>query len=232
MGVLGKAIEFIASDAIANALDFPINALDKAGKKLKEKDENSQRQMFECAPGEKALLLNQKMFTWREQFNVYDSFQNVKYSIKGEFTSIKHHLHIYDVTGKEIAFVKEKLMTLRPSAMLENHPTDFELEIGGKKVGKLRSKWSVGKRKYILNNGWNIEGNVTGWKYKIMSKDKIIAVISCKPLYWGDTYLITFSEEENELLILMIVLAIDIGNAPKRAEELKATIHNRTHYWL
>lgn len=232
MGILGKAIELIASDTIADALDIPINALDKASKKLKEKDEKNQRQMFECMPGEKALLINQKMFTWKDQFNVYDSFQNVKYSVKGEFTSIKHHLHIYDVTGKEIAFVKEKLMTLRPSAMLENHPTDFELEIGGKKVGKLRSKWSVGKRKYTLNNGWIIEGNVIGWKYKIMSKDKIIATILLKPLYWGDTYLVTFPEYENELLILMIVLAIDISNAPKRTEELKDTIHEKTHGWL
>lgn len=232
MGLLGKAVEFIASDAIANMLDVPINVLDNTSKRLKKKDEKNQQQMFECAPGEKALLINQKKFTWRNQFDIYDGFQNVKYSVKGEFTSIKHHLHIYDINGKEIAFVKEKLMTLRPSAMLESHPTDFDLEINGKKVGKLRSKWSIGKRKYTLDNGWNVEGNVIGWKYKIMSEDRIIAAISYKPLYWGDTYLITFPENENELLILMIVLAIDIGNAPKKAEELKDTIHHKSHYWL
>lgn len=232
MSILSKAVEFIASDAIVNALDIPINVLDKTSKKIKEKDEKNQQEMFECAPGEKVLLINQKMFTWRDQFNIYDGFQNVKYSVKGEFTSIKHHLHIYDVTGREIAFVKEKLMTLRPSAILESHPTDFELEIDGKKVGKLRSKWSIGRRKYTLNNGWNIEGNVIGWKYKITFKDKIIATISYKPLYWGNTYFITFPEGENEPLILMIVLAIDIGNAPKRSEELKDTIHHKSHYWL
>lgn len=232
MGILGKVVEFVASDAIIGALDTPINALNKASQKLKEKDEKSQQKLFKCAPGEKALLINQKQFTWRDQFKIYDNFQNVKYSVKGEFTSIKHHLHIYDVAGKELAFVKEKLVTLRPSAVLENHPTDFDLEIGGKKVGKLRSKWSVGKRKYTLSNGWNIEGNVIGWKYKIMYNGRIIATISYKPLYYGDTYLITFPENENELLILMIVLAPDIDNAPKRSEELKNTIHHKSHYWL
>lgn len=232
MGILGKAIEMIASEALVDALDIPINALNRAEKKLEEKSEQNKRRMFECAPGEKALLINQKTFTWRDRFNIYDSVQNVKYTVKGELTSVKRHLHIYNVSGQEVAFVKEKLVTLRPSAALEDHPTDFDLSIGGKKVGKLRSKWSIGKPKYALNNGWNVEGNVIGWKYKITAGDQLIAKICKKPLYWGDTYLITFPEDENELLILMIVLAIDASHAPKKTEEWKDTIHHKTNGWL
>lgn len=232
MGILGKVIESVASEALVDALEIPINVLDRATKKLEEKSNQNKRQLFECAPGEKALLINQKTYTWRERFNIYDSVQNVKYTVKGELTSVKRHLHIYDTAGQEIAFVKEKLMTLRPSAALESHPTDFDLVIGGKRVGKLRSKWSITKNRYVLNNGWKVEGNAIGWKYKITAGDQEIARISKKLLYWGDTYLITFPEDENELLILMIVLAIDISNAPKRTEELKGTIHHKTNGWL
>ena len=232
MSILGKALEFVSSDMIVNALDIPIRTLEKASKKIGEKDEKNKQKMFECAPGERALLINQKLFTWRDRFQVYDNAQNVKYSVEGEFTSIKHHLHIYNAAGKEIAFVKEKLLSLRPSAILEEHPVNFELEIGGRKIGQLRSKWSIGKRKYALDNGWEITGNVIGWKYRITFRGKTIATICMKPLYWGDTYLITFPEDENELLILLIVLAIDISNAPKRSEALKDTIHYKSHYWL
>lgn len=232
MSIIGKIVEFVASDAIVDALDIPIKALDKASKKLKEKDDAQKKKLFECAPGERALLINQEKFTWRDKFNIYDNEENIKYSVKGEFTSIKHHLHIFDSHGKEVGFVKEKLVTLRPSAMIEANPTDFDFEIRGKKVGKLRSKWAFGKKKYLMDNGWTVEGNIIGWKYRITSDNITIASISYKPLYWGDTYLITFPESENELLILMIVLAIDIGNAPKRTDELKRTVHHKTHYWL
>ena len=232
MSILGKAAEFIASDAIVKALDVPIRALDQASKKLEEKSEKDQRKLFECAPGERALLIRQKMFTWRDRFYIYDSAQDIKYSVKGEFTSIKHHLHIYDAAGREVAFVKEKLAALRPSAILEAHPTDFDLEIGGRRIGRLQSKWSVGKRRYALDNGWEVEGDVIGWRYKITSRGKTVATIGMKPLSWGDTYLITFPEGENELLLLMTVLAVDISNAPKRWEELKDTIHHKTRSWL
>lgn len=72
-----------------------------------------------------------------------------------------------------------------------------------------------------------------GWKYKILdSNENVVANVSYKMLYWGDTYLITFPEDADDLLILMIVLAIDIAHAPKKSEDLKGTIHHKSHYWL
>jgi len=232
MSILGKFVTFVASDAIVRAIDVPIKALDKVNKKMEEKESEKRQKLFECAPGEKVLLINQETFTWRDKFNIYDSEEKVRFSVKGDFLSVKHRVHIYDENGKEVGCVKEKLLSLRPSALVESHPIDFDLEINGTKVAKMRSKWSFGKKKYLLNNGWNIEGNIVGWKYKITSQEKSIATISYAPLYWGDTYVVTFPENENELLILMIVLAIDIANAPKKIEDLKDTIHHKTHYWL
>lgn len=183
MSIIEKVIEFAASDVIAGALNAPIKVLDTTSQKLKERSAINKKKLFECAEGERALLINQERFTWRDKFHIFDSSESIKYSVQGEFTSIKHHLHIYDKYGKKVGFVKEKLLTLRPSAMIEADPSDFDLEINGRKVGKLKSKWSFGKKKYVLDNGWNIEGNLTGWKYKITCNDKIIATISSKPLY-------------------------------------------------
>jgi hypothetical protein len=47
MSILGKVIEFVASDAIVDALDVPIRALDKASKKLDAKNMESKRKLFE-----------------------------------------------------------------------------------------------------------------------------------------------------------------------------------------
>lgn len=233
MSILGKIVEFVAADAIVDALDKPIEMLDKASKKVQAKSEANARKLFECTPGEKALLLNQAKFTWREQFCVFDSFENVKYTVKGEFTSIKRHFHIYDAQGKEVGYVKEKLMTLRPSAILESNPIDFTFDIPGRKAIHMKSMWTIMKEKFRVDNGWYVEGKVLGWKYKIFdSEENVVANVSYKVLYWGDTYLITFPEDADDLLILMIVLAIDIAHAPKKTEDLKETIHHKSHYWL
>ena len=71
-----------------------------------------------------------------------------------------------------------------------------------------------------------------GWKYKILSGENTIADISMKLLYWGDTYVVSYDETQNPLLVLMIVLAIDVANAPKKTEDIKRTVHHKTHYWL
>ena len=166
-------------------------------------------------------------------FNVYSDYEKVAYTVKGEFTSIKRHLHIFDVNGKEVATVKEKLFSMRPSAIVEANPVDIVFEINGKKIGKMNSKWSIGKRKFNLDfNDWNVEGNFVGWKYKILSGENTIADISMKLLYWGDTYVVSYDETQNPLLVLMIVLAIDVANAPKKTEDIKRTVHHKTHYWL
>ena len=233
MSILGKVIEFVASDAIVDALDVPIKALNRASKKLDAKNKGSKKKLFEKQPGTEVLVLNQQRFTWRNKFDVYDEYESVKYSVKGEFSSIKHHLHIYDANSNEIGSVKEKLISLRSPLSLESDPKDFIFEIGGKKIGTMKSKWAFGKQKYEVDfNGWQIEGNVLGWKYKILEGKNEVANISQQLLYFGDTYIIGFSDKRNELIILMLVLALDVANAPKKSEEFKNTLHHKSHYWL
>lgn len=233
MSLLGKVVEFVASDAIADALDIPIKALDKASKNLKAKDEESKKKLFEKLPGTGVLVINQHRFTWKDKFDVYDENREIKYTVKGELASIKHHLHIYDAKGKELGTVKEKLISLRSPISLESNPVDFIIEIGGKSIGKVKSRWSLGKQKYEVDfNDWIIEGNVFGWKYKILSGNEEIAHISQKLLYFGDTYVVNFTDPQNELIVLMLVIALDAANAPTKSEELKDTLHHKTNHWL
>lgn len=95
MSILGKVVEFVASDAIVDALEVPKKALQKASEKSNEKHIEKTQLLFEKEPGKNVLLLNQKQFTWVDRFNVYSDYEKVAYTVKGEFTSIKHHLHIF-----------------------------------------------------------------------------------------------------------------------------------------
>lgn len=217
MSIIGKAVEFLTPDTSADVLDKPIDALDKATAKAEEK----LKKLFECPPGEKILFINHLPYARRDRFNVdvYDSPKNIKYTIKDELISIKRHLHVFDSTGKEIGLVKEKLLTLRRPAIMQINPTDFDFIIHGKKVATLKSRCTFSKTKYTMNNGWIIEGDFFGLKYSILSERRVVGRINMKPL-WGDTYLLTFSECENEVLMLMVVLTIDIYKSAARTEAL------------
>lgn len=221
MGKIKTAIEFMESDAFTDALNKPFDALDKALTKLEAKNKEELEKFFKCLPGEKALLISHLYSSSERQnrfyINVYDSPDNVKYTVKDEKLSAKHHLHIFDSTGKEIGFVKEKLITFRPSAIMQVNPIDFDFKINGKKVATLKSRRSFKTTKFSMSNGWEIEGDFFGTKYCILSEGRIIGNVNRK--LWSDKYFLTFSECEDELLLLMVALAMDIDTSPKRPVE-------------
>ena len=45
------------------------------------------------------LLIKQRVFSWTDTFDIYDEEGNAKYSVKGEFLSLGHKLHVYDNKG-------------------------------------------------------------------------------------------------------------------------------------
>ena len=108
---------------------------------------------------------------------------------------------------------------------------DFDFIINGKKEFKMKSKTFL-KDKLELDNGWVVKGNILGFKYSIFNKEeKEIANVSTKLLYFGDTYKVEYDENVDELLVLMIVLAMDIFHAPSKKDDFKETLDYKLWHW-
>lgn len=211
MGLLGQISKYVANVGL---LEISIKALDKVIPKLEERSEESTNKLFEKLPGTGILVINRHQSNWKDKFDVYDENRDVKYTVKG-----KHRWHIYDSKGNEIGTVTEKRTFLRSPISLNLHPIDFIIKIGAKKVATIQYRLTFGKRNYKIDfNNWRIDGNVFGWKYKIFNGNEEIANVSQKLLHFGDTYVINFSEPKNELVLLMLVIALD---ASKQPEEIK-----------
>ena len=58
------------------------------------------------------LFIKQRVFTFADTFVVKDDYGNDRYFVQGEFFSWGHKLHIYDLDNNEVAFIKEKVLTL------------------------------------------------------------------------------------------------------------------------
>ena len=72
---------------------------------------------------------------------------------------------------------------------------------------------NVCKEKYNIDfNGWRVEGDFLGWDYDVYSGCSSIIHISKQLLHWGDTYVIDFTNPGDELLGMMLVIAIDAAN--------------------
>ncbi len=150
------------------------------------------------------LLIKQRVFSWGEKFDIYDEQGNVKYFVKGEIFSLGHQLHVYDKFENEIGGVHQQLLTFLPK---------YDIVMGGQKRGTIVKQFTFFKQQYDVDfNGWHVDGDFLDWNYDVYSGGRPIIHISKEWLAWGDTYTIDFENPADELMGLMLVIAIDAAN--------------------
>lgn len=230
MGIIKSIVEFVAPDVILEATDIAIKGIDKASDAVQKRTDKKIQKFLDTNPNHCHLFVSQIRYQLKETYYIYDQNQQVRYTVKGELLSMKHHLHIYDATErKELATVKEKLIAVRTPFSLDSQPKNFVIEVKGKKIGKVKTKASLTKRKFdVTFNDWSVEGDVFGKNYKILDKDgNVVMVASQKYSYVNDMYFVDITNPDNELYCVLILLALDSASMTK-SEENKRTIKRNT----
>lgn len=150
------------------------------------------------------LLIKQRVFSWSDTYDIYDEDENPKYYVKAEMFSWGHQLHVYDCFNNEIGIIHQKVFSFLP---------EFSIEMQGEIVGTIYKNFTFFKNNYEVDfKGWKVEGNYTGWNYDVYDGDELILNISKKLFTWGDTYVLDFVDEKDEIDGLMLVIAIDAAN--------------------
>lgn len=150
------------------------------------------------------LMIKQRVFSWTDTYDVYDENQNTKYFVKAEFLSIGHRIHVYDMQGNELGMIRERVLSLLPV---------FEIEMNGTVCGRVEKRFTLFRPKYEIDfNGWRAEGDFLGWEYDVYSGCSSILHISKELFPWGDTYVLDFANPADELMGLLLVIAIDAAN--------------------
>lgn len=150
------------------------------------------------------LLIKQKAFSWTDTYNIYDEKGEEKYFVKAEFLSLTYKLHVYDKYRNEIGVIHQKMFSIMPV---------FEIEMGGRMVGNIQKKFSFFTPKYEIDcNGWRVQGDFLGWDYDVYSGCSQVIHISKELLHWGDTYVLNFQNPDDEIMGLLLVIAIDAAN--------------------
>lgn len=150
------------------------------------------------------LLIRQRVFSWTDSYDVYDENENPKYFVKAEFFSLTHQLHVYDRNQAEIGVVRQQLFQFLPQ---------FVVERNGQIIGKIQKKLTFFKPEYRVDfMGWQVEGDFWGWNYNVYQGNSKIMNITKELFHWGDTYVIEFADPADEVMGLLLVIAIDAAN--------------------
>lgn len=150
-------------------------------------------------------LIKQRVFSWTDTYDIYDEWGEPLYFVKAEAFRLGHQIYLYDRQERLLASVHQKLFRLLP---------EFELVIAGESVGCIYKELSLFYPRYTLEcNGWQVEGDFFAWDYDVTAPDGgTVLHISKEPFHWGDTYVLEIPDPKNELLCLLIAIAIDAAN--------------------
>lgn len=161
------------------------------------------------------LYINQKVFSWKDRFTVYNENEEPRYRVMGELFSWGKKLHVFDLNEREIAYIEEKVLTMMPG---------FRVYIGENQVAEIVKKFTFFKPAYSIKGlDWDIQGNFSAHDYEIRDGEKRIVTIHKKWLSFGDVYELDISDEEQELYALAVVLAIDTVTAASSAAAAATT---------
>ena len=154
------------------------------------------------------LYIKQRLFSWLDSYDVYDEAGNTVYTVQGQL-SWGHCLKIFDNREREIGTVRERVLTLLPK---------FEMYLEDRYIGCVSKEFTFFFPKFHIDcNGWQVDGDLFEWDYRILSQEgRLIADVSKELWNWTDTYVMDVKDPEDALRVLMLVIAIDAEKCSRR----------------
>lgn len=87
----------------------------------------------------------------------------------------------------------------------------MELYEDGRYIGSISKEFSFLKPHYHIDfKGWHVDGNWLEWDYTIADgSGRRVASVSKELFHMTDTYVLSITDSENALYVLMFILALD-----------------------
>jgi uncharacterized protein YxjI len=151
------------------------------------------------------LLIKQRVFSWTDTYDIYDEWGQPLYFVKSEPFTLGHQIYLYDQERRPLASIHQKLLRFLP---------EFDIVIAGQEMGAIYKELTLFRPRYRLEcNGWTVQGDFFAWDYDVVDAyGGTVLHISKELFQWGDTYVLDIPDPDNELLCLMIAIAIDAAN--------------------
>lgn len=147
------------------------------------------------------LLFKQRLFSWLDSYDIYNEYGETAFTVEGKL-AWGHKLEVLDPSGRHLGTVKEEVLTFLPR---------FALYLGEEYIGQIKKELTFFKPSFTLDcRDWQVSGDWLEWDYQVTDGQGRTVMTASKELFhWTDTYVMDIERDEDALLCLMIVLAID-----------------------
>lgn len=147
------------------------------------------------------LYIREHVFTWGDEFTVWDSDGNEKYFVQGEVFTWGKKLHIYDRAHREVAYIEQELLTFFPR---------YHVYLNGRDVAQVCREFAFFHPSYRVDGpGWQVDGEFLGHSYTVTSGNRRVVSIEKEWMTWGDCYELDIADPADEILALAVVITID-----------------------
>ena len=154
-------------------------------------------------------VIRERFFSIGDDFDIVDDQGDKVFHVDGKVFSVRNKLVIEDPSGAEVASVHRHLVALRPT---------YEVSIGGEKAAEVRKKlFTPFREKFTIDvpgpDDLEMKGDLIDHEYTIDRGSREVAAVSKRWLTIHDTYAVQIAADQEPLLILGSVLALDLALA-------------------
>jgi uncharacterized protein YxjI len=154
-------------------------------------------------------VIRERFFSIGDDFDIVDDHGDKVFHVDGKVFSVRNKLVIEDPSGREVASVHRHLVSLRPT---------YEVRIGGEKAAEVRKKlFTPFREKFTIDvpgpDDLEMKGDLIDHEYTIDRGGREVAAVSKRWLTIRDTYAVQIAADQEPLLVLGSVLALDLALA-------------------
>ena len=159
-------------------------------------------------------LIRERLFRLGEDSDITDEHGRPVLEVDGKVLSLRNRLVVRDPEGREVAQVQRKLIAMRPT---------YEISIAGHHAAEVRKRLFTpfGDRFTIDVPGpddLEMTGDLLDHEFTIRRGGQTVATVSKRWFSVRDTYAVDIAADQDDLLLLASVLALDLAEDQERAE--------------
>ena len=145
-----------------------------------------------------------KFWGMGDTFTITDANGKACFIVKGKAFSWGDKLSFQDAEGNELAFINQKLLSLKRR---------YQIMVKGEFFAEVVKEFSWFSKKFVLDvpgpNDYTIEGSFWQHNFNFMRQNRSVATVSKDFFGWTDSYGVDIAEGEDEVSILCACIVID-----------------------
>lgn len=149
------------------------------------------------------LYIQQKVFSLRDTYYIYDVYQQPVFEVQGQIFSFGAKLHLYNMQGEELFFIKQRLLAFLPS---------YEIYQGNFLCADIKKEMTFFKPQLTVTSGYGdftLQGDFMDMRFDIVRDGVLMGSICKQWLSWGDTYELDVVDGQDIAFFCTLVIAID-----------------------